>query len=228
MPPNVTLITAYDPTSTCVATSHSSTSAYATVPVFPSTERQSRGYVQAYTPTPNTGDPLLASGMSNLAVGLPMAYYGDASHSISHTSNFDLSALMAFNFPALSIVETDIGLMVYRNTNFGAPVQWSLSSAYSMPQVPMPASNPIAVLPRREFHIMSLVFDVSYVVAGSNTHRWQLGVAFYIFAAKLGTKMAGDKTELLQHGWWEGNVTPPAYWIIAMWTAGDKTELQCG
>ncbi|KAI6108273.1 hypothetical protein F5141DRAFT_1064469 [Pisolithus sp. B1] len=199
MPPNVTLITAYDPTSTCVATSHSSTSAYATVPVFPSTERQSRGYVQAYTPTPNTGDPLLASGMSNLAVGLPMAYYGDASHSISHTSNFDLSALMAFNFPALSIVETDIGLMVYRNTNFGAPVQWSLSSAYSAAKV-----------------------------AGSNTHRWQLGVAFYIFAAKLGTKMAGDKTELLQHGWWEGNVTPPAYWIIAMWTAGDKTELQCG
>ncbi|KAI6040522.1 hypothetical protein EDC04DRAFT_2602453 [Pisolithus marmoratus] len=151
-PPNVTLITTYDPISACIATPtiagqvHGPTLAYATVPISASIAKQSGDNVQAYTPTLNPVDLSLASGVPNLTAGLPMAY-GDASHPISHTSNFDFSAMMAFDFPALLVCETDIGAMTYGNTSFttsSAPVQLSFGSIYSMPQVPMPVSSPIA------------------------------------------------------------------------------------
>ncbi|KAI6030979.1 hypothetical protein EDC04DRAFT_2605242 [Pisolithus marmoratus] len=86
--------------------------------------KQSRDNVQAYTPTLNPADLSLALGVPNLTAGLPMAY-GDASHPIS--------SMMVFDFPALSVCETDIGAMMYRNTSFttsSTPVQLSFSSTY--------------------------------------------------------------------------------------------------
>ncbi|KAI6104648.1 hypothetical protein EDD16DRAFT_1714578 [Pisolithus croceorrhizus] len=73
--------------------------------------------------------------------------YGDASHPILSTSDFDLSAVMTFDFPPLSIFETDVDAMMNGNTSLtamGGLVQWSFGSTYGMSQVPMPASSPIA------------------------------------------------------------------------------------
>ncbi|KAI6014800.1 hypothetical protein PISMIDRAFT_25568 [Pisolithus microcarpus 441] len=133
MPANATHVTTCNPTSTCVTTPtgagqfHNPTLLYVTVPILGSTARQSGDLVQAYTPTQSAVDLLLASGVPSLVAGLPMTY-GNASHPIWSISNFDLSAMMVFDFPPLSIFEMDIGAMMYGDTSLttmGGPVQWS-------------------------------------------------------------------------------------------------------
>ncbi|KAI6168039.1 hypothetical protein EDD17DRAFT_1503700 [Pisolithus thermaeus] len=156
MPADATCITTCDPTSTCVATPTAAGQFQNPtwhMPTLGSIARQSSDLVQACAPTRSAADPLLALGVPNLVAGLPMTY-SDVSHPILSTSDFDLSAVMTFDFPPLSIFELDVDAMMNGNTSLtamGGPVQWSFGSAYAQnnmvvkPAPRNPSSDPMQV-----------------------------------------------------------------------------------